>query len=247
MPKPPLPRARRWFRAVAPVGPRPRPWFRVSNQIRGVDMSRRRNTPSGPGPRPTCWRTTADDLKDAALRAMADALVARAGEVLAANDADVAAARGRRDARFDHRPARARCEAGGRQSPTGCGRPPRLPDPVGEVVRGGTLANGLEIRQVRVPFGVVGMIYEARPNVTRRRGRPVPQVGQRGAAARLVVGRSLERGHRRDPARRACSRSACRKTRSAWSTRRRLVHGARPDDRSGGYVDVLIPARAAPT
>ena len=41
-----------------------------------------------------------------------------------------------------------------------------LPDPVGEVVRGGTLANGLELRQVRVPFGVVGIIYEARPNVT---------------------------------------------------------------------------------
>ena len=41
-----------------------------------------------------------------------------------------------------------------------------LPDPVGEVVRGSTLANGLELRQIRVPFGVVGMIYEARPNVT---------------------------------------------------------------------------------
>ncbi len=41
-----------------------------------------------------------------------------------------------------------------------------LPDPVGEVVRGATLANGLQIRQLRVPMGVVGMIYEARPNVT---------------------------------------------------------------------------------
>jgi glutamate-5-semialdehyde dehydrogenase len=41
-----------------------------------------------------------------------------------------------------------------------------LPDPVGEVVRGSTLANGLELRQVRVPFGVVGIIYEGRPNVT---------------------------------------------------------------------------------
>jgi glutamate-5-semialdehyde dehydrogenase len=41
-----------------------------------------------------------------------------------------------------------------------------LADPVGEVVRGSTLANGLELRQVRVPFGVVGIIYEARPNVT---------------------------------------------------------------------------------
>ena len=41
-----------------------------------------------------------------------------------------------------------------------------LPDPVGEVVRGSILANGLELRQVRVPFGVVAMIYEGRPNVT---------------------------------------------------------------------------------
>ncbi|WP_018155652.1 glutamate-5-semialdehyde dehydrogenase [Demetria terragena] len=41
-----------------------------------------------------------------------------------------------------------------------------LPDPVGEIVRGSTLANGLEITQVQVPMGVVGMIYEARPNVT---------------------------------------------------------------------------------
>lgn len=41
-----------------------------------------------------------------------------------------------------------------------------LPDPVGEVVRGSTLANGMKLSQVRVPFGVVGAIYEARPNVT---------------------------------------------------------------------------------
>lgn len=41
-----------------------------------------------------------------------------------------------------------------------------LPDPVGEIIRGSTLANGIQITQVRVPFGVVGAIYEARPNVT---------------------------------------------------------------------------------
>ena len=41
-----------------------------------------------------------------------------------------------------------------------------LPDPVGEVVRGSSLPNGLELRQVRVPLGVVGIVYEARPNVT---------------------------------------------------------------------------------
>src|SRR4029453_756996 len=49
--------------------------------------------------------------------------------------------------------------AGGRRQVAG------LPDPVGEVVRGNTLPNGLELRQVRVPLGVVGIVYEARPNV----------------------------------------------------------------------------------
>ena len=104
--------------------------------------------------------------KDAALHAMADALVAATDAVLAANAA------GRRRA-----PAPA---ARPRRCSTGCGSTPgrvaamadglrdvaALPDPVGEVVRGSTLANGLELRQVRVPFGVVGIIYEARPNVT---------------------------------------------------------------------------------
>ncbi len=41
-----------------------------------------------------------------------------------------------------------------------------LPDPIGEVIEGHTLPNGIELRQIRVPLGVVGMIYEARPNVT---------------------------------------------------------------------------------
>ncbi len=103
--------------------------------------------------------------KDRALHAMADALLAAEGTVLAANAEDVA-----------------RAEAGGtppnivdrlrldRERLEGMAQGLRdvagLPDPVGEVVRGSTLANGLELRQVRVPFGVVGMIYEARPNVT---------------------------------------------------------------------------------
>ena len=103
--------------------------------------------------------------KDRALHAMADALGAAKHDLLAANAEDVA-----------------RAEAGGtppnivdrlRLTPDrlaamaqGLRDVAALPDPVGEVVRGGTLANGLELRQVRVPFGVVGMIYEARPNVT---------------------------------------------------------------------------------
>ena len=72
-----------------------------------------------------------------------------------------------------------------------------LPDPVGDVVRGWTNANGVQVRQVRVPFGVVGIIYEARPNVTADAGGHLPEVRQRGAAARLVLGRRLERRDRR--------------------------------------------------
>lgn len=103
--------------------------------------------------------------KDAALHAMADALLARAEEVLAANAEDVARAEaGGTPANIIDRlrlsTERLEGMAQGLREVAG------LADPVGEVVRGGVLANGLELRQVRVPFGVVGMIYEARPNVT---------------------------------------------------------------------------------
>ncbi len=103
--------------------------------------------------------------KDAALTAMAAALVERSGPILAANAEDVARAEA------DGTPSdvidrlrlttdRLGAVADGLREVAG------LPDPVGEVVRGSTLANGLELRQVRVAFGVVAMIYEARPNVT---------------------------------------------------------------------------------
>ena len=103
--------------------------------------------------------------KDAALLAMTQALRDGSAEILAANAEDVARA----------------LEAG---TPTGLvdrltltedrlgaiadalAEVAELPDPVGEVVRGWTQPNGLEIRQVRVPMGVVAMVYEARPNVT---------------------------------------------------------------------------------
>src|SRR3954454_10995663 len=104
-------------------------------------------------------------VKDEALRSMADALVASAPSILAANAEDVAAARdnGTPDAIVDRlRLDESRIEG----MAAGLREVADLPDPVGEVVRGSTLANGLELRQVRVPFGVVGIIYEARPNVT---------------------------------------------------------------------------------
>ena len=104
-------------------------------------------------------------VKDAALHALADALVARAGEVLTANEADLAAGRaaGLSAAILDRlalTQTRVAAIAGALREMAA------LPDPVGEVVRGSTLPNGLELRQIRVPFGVVGMIYEGRPNVT---------------------------------------------------------------------------------
>jgi glutamate-5-semialdehyde dehydrogenase len=103
--------------------------------------------------------------KDAALDTMADALGSKKASVLAANAEDVSAARetGTPDALVDRLTLtddRVAAMATGLRDVAG------LPDPVGEVVRGATLANGLELRQVRVPFGVVGIIYEARPNVT---------------------------------------------------------------------------------
>jgi glutamate-5-semialdehyde dehydrogenase len=104
-------------------------------------------------------------VKDRALLAMADALEARQDDVLAANAEDVDAARsaGTAEPQVDRlalTPDRVRAMADGLRHVAG------LPDPVGEVVRGSTLPNGLELRQVRVPLGVVGIVYEARPNVT---------------------------------------------------------------------------------
>ncbi|MBU7599020.1 glutamate-5-semialdehyde dehydrogenase [Streptomyces sp. P38-E01] len=103
--------------------------------------------------------------RDGALLAIADALVARTPEITAANAEDIARARaaGTDDSIVDRltlTEERVAAIAADVRRVVG------LPDPVGEVVRGSTLANGLELRQIRVPFGVVGIIYEARPNVT---------------------------------------------------------------------------------
>lgn len=104
-------------------------------------------------------------VKDTALLAMADALVAATPEILQGNAEDVAAAEaaGTPAAIIDRLRLDASRVAAMAQ---GMRDVATLPDPVGEVVRGSTLANGLELRQVRVPFGVIGFIYEARPNVT---------------------------------------------------------------------------------
>nr|WP_120491217.1 glutamate-5-semialdehyde dehydrogenase [Corynebacterium lactis] len=103
--------------------------------------------------------------KNELLLAAADALVARTDDILAANASDIEAGklRGLSDSLLDRlRLDSQRVEgiAGGLRQVAA------LPDPVGEVLRGRTLPNGIKLSQVRVPLGVMGMVYEARPNVT---------------------------------------------------------------------------------
>ena len=103
--------------------------------------------------------------RKAALELIAQAIEKRSSEILAANALDIAAAREEKmhpqmqdrllltDERI------AGIASGARQVAA-------LPDPLGQTLRESTLPNGLQLRQVSVPFGVVGMVYEARPNVT---------------------------------------------------------------------------------
>jgi glutamate-5-semialdehyde dehydrogenase len=103
--------------------------------------------------------------KNAALRALAAALDRNHDRVLTANakDVDAARAEGAPAAIIDRLTLTPdRLDAIAEALLDLCA----LPDPVGEVVRGWTLPNGLEIRQIRVPLGVIAMVYEGRPNVT---------------------------------------------------------------------------------
>src|SRR5918998_4668074 len=103
--------------------------------------------------------------KDRALLAMADALEARVAEIVDANARDLAAGRenGLSAALMDRL---ALDEARVRAMADGVREIVALPDPVGEVLDGFRLPNGLDVRKVRVPLGVVAVVYEARPNVT---------------------------------------------------------------------------------
>ncbi len=103
--------------------------------------------------------------KNKALLAMADALLAHSEEILKANDEDMERARanGMKTSMQDRLRLTKERIAGMAE---GLRQVAQLKDPVGEVIGGSTLANGLQMTKVRVPLGVVGIIYEARPNVT---------------------------------------------------------------------------------
>lgn len=105
------------------------------------------------------------EKRNAALMAVADALTAREADVLAANELDLADGRanGMSESLLDRLALTgARMES----MAEGVRQLAALPDPVGEIVEEFTRPNGIRIRKVRVPLGVIGMIYEARPNVT---------------------------------------------------------------------------------
>jgi glutamate-5-semialdehyde dehydrogenase len=109
--------------------------------------------------------TLSSDVKDAALEAIAAALIGRREEILDANARDVedAQAAGTAPALLD-RLTLDETRIG--DIAAGVRKIAALPDPVGEVIDGSRLPNGLEVRKVRVPLGVVAVVYEARPNVT---------------------------------------------------------------------------------
>jgi glutamate-5-semialdehyde dehydrogenase len=109
--------------------------------------------------------TTSTDQRNRALLAMAHALVSRQDEILEANAEDMEAARLKNTAvslldRLELTPARLKAISEALKSLS------VLPDPIGEVVSGTRLGNGIWLQQIRVPIGVVAIIFEARPNVT---------------------------------------------------------------------------------
>jgi glutamate-5-semialdehyde dehydrogenase len=103
--------------------------------------------------------------RSAALNAIADAVLARSSEILAANEEDMVRARAAKinDSLLDRlllTPARIEGIANSAREVS------KLPDPLGITLRHSTLPNGIDLQQITVPFGVIGMVYEARPNVT---------------------------------------------------------------------------------
>ncbi|MDZ4170316.1 MAG: glutamate-5-semialdehyde dehydrogenase [Coriobacteriia bacterium] len=108
---------------------------------------------------------TSAGARNRALLVMAHALTSKQDQILAANEADIAAARAKGTPeglidRLELNPARLKSMSEALKALS------LLPDPIGEVIEGNIMPNGIELTKVRVPLGVVGMIYEARPNVT---------------------------------------------------------------------------------
>ncbi len=185
--------------------------------------------------------TARRDVKDQALHVMADQLLTDADAILAANAEDVARAResGTAEPMVDRlalTQSRLEGMADGLRSLA------RLADPVGDVVRGWTLPNGVQVRQVRVPFGVVGIIYEARPNVTADAAGICLKSGN---AVLLAGSRSAERSNRAIV---AALRTGLEKAGLPADAVQLLPAGREASGQlmaARGYVDVLVPRGGA--
>ena len=143
--------------------------------------------------------TASTSTKDAALHAAADLLVARSAEILDANTADVdrAEAAGVSATVVDRlRLTAKRIEA----MADGLRMVAALPDPVGEITEGWTRPNGLVIEKVRVPLGVVAIIYENRPNVTSDAFGLCLKAGNAAFLRGSSGGHLVQHRHRRRPA-----------------------------------------------
>ena len=186
--------------------------------------------------------TATSGQKDAALHAIADAVLAHESGILRANELDLA--NGRENGLSDGLQDRLRLD------------PPRLaglaravleiaalPDPVGDVVRGSSLANGLKLTEVRVPFGVVGAIYEARPNVTIDIAALALKSGNavvlRGGSAALTTNRVLVEAIQ------GALAEVGLPVESVQTIDEFGRDGARELMRARGYVDVLVPRGSA--
>ena len=180
----------------------------------------------------------ASPKKDAALCAAAKELERSSGEILAANRKDLAAAReaGMRPALLDRL---ALSEARIQGMAAGLRGVAAQPDPIGEVVSGITRPNGLRIEKVRVPLGVIGIIYEARPNVTSDAAAICLKAGSavllRGGKEALRTNTAIEAALRRALAEAGLPADCVQ-----------LVHDTSHDSARAmmnltGYLDVLIP------
>ncbi|GMA34364.1 hypothetical protein GCM10025876_05680 [Demequina litorisediminis] len=159
--------------------------------------------------------TATRTVKDAALEAMADALVAQSARIIEANGQDLQ--RGRAN---DMSPGLLDRLALTEERIAAIADALRylaaLPDPVGEVKRGSTLPNGMRLLQKAVPMGVVGMIYEARPNVTVDAAGLALKSGNAAVLRGGSAAARLERGH--------CCRAAGGARGRGPAARRRAVH-----------------------
>ena len=180
--------------------------------------------------------------KDAALHGIADAVLAHETEILRANELDLA--NGRENGLSEGLQDRLRLDPA---RLAGLARAvleiAALPDPIGDVVRGSSLANGLQLTQVRVPFGVVGAIYEARPNVTIDIAALALKSGNavvlRGGSAALNTNRVIV-GALQDALAGAGLPAQSVQTIDEFGR-----DGARELMRARGYVDVLVPRGSA--